>query len=134
MTTVAMGKFEVKVTPQASDEVANSAALGRMSLEKTFHGDLDGTSVGTMLTASGSVKGSAGYVAVERFTGALHGRSGSFALQHSGSMNRGAPSLTITVVPDTGTEALTGISGSLKILIADGNHSYEFTYELPAGA
>lgn len=134
MTTVAMGKFEVKVTPQASDEVANSATLGRMSLEKTFHGDLDGTSVGTMLTASGSVKGSAGYVAVERFTGALHGRSGSFALQHSGSMNRGAPSLSITVVPDTGTEALTGISGSLKILIADGNHSYEFAYELPAGA
>ncbi|MFN8571716.1 MAG: DUF3224 domain-containing protein [Gemmatimonadaceae bacterium] len=126
----AKGTFDVKMTPQASDEVPNAATLGRMSLEKTFHGDLAATSVGTMLTAAGSVKGSAGYVAVERVTGTLHGRSGTFALQHTGIMNRGVPSLVITVVPDSGTDALTGLSGSLRIIIADGKHSYEFSYEL----
>lgn len=105
-----------------------------MSLEKQFHGQLEGTSLGEMLTAmSTTVQGSGAYVAVERVTGKLAGRSGSFALHHTGVMNRGVPQLTITVVPDSGTGELTGIIGELKIRIEPGGkHLYEFEYELPA--
>jgi hypothetical protein len=129
MTNHATGTFEVKVTPQSDDK--SDASLGRMSLEKQIHGDLEATSKGQMLTAATDVKGSAGYVAIERITGTLKGRSGSFVLQHSGTMTRGAPSLTITVVPDSGTGQLAGISGTMKITIADGKHSYDFDYTLP---
>ena len=130
MSTRARGTFEVKLTPQTMGGTAD-ATLGRMSIEKQFHGDLEGTSNGEMLTAGTSVQGSAGYVAVERVSGTLHGRSGSFALQHSGTMTRGAPHLTITVVPDSGTDQLAGLAGALDIKIADGKHSYEFEYTLP---
>jgi hypothetical protein len=129
MTNHATGTFEVKVTPQSDEK--SDAGLGRMSLEKQIHGDLEGTSKGQMLTAGTDVKGSAGYVAIERITGTLKGRSGSFVLQHSGTMTRGTPSLTITVVPDSGTGQLAGISGTMKITIADGKHSYDFDYSLP---
>jgi Protein of unknown function (DUF3224) len=130
MTARAHGTFEVKLTPQSADEKAENPTLGRMSIDKQFHGDLEGSSKGEMLTAGTSVKGSAGYVAIERVTGTLNGRSGSFALQHSGTLTRGAPQLTITVVPDSGTGQLTGLSGKMTIQIADGKHSYEFEYAL----
>jgi Protein of unknown function (DUF3224) len=132
MTNHAHGTFEVKLVPQNSDnEVSASANLGRLSIDKRFQGDLEGTSKGEMLSAGTEVKGSAGYVAIERVTGALDGRSGSFVLQHSGTMNRGVPQLSVTVVPDSGTEQLRGISGALAIKIEGGKHFYEFDYTLP---
>jgi hypothetical protein len=131
MTTRATGTFEVKLTPQAQDDKTEDANLGRMLIDKQFHGDLEGTSKGQMLSAMTSVKGSAGYVAIEKVTGKLHGRSGTFVLQHTGTMNRGVPQLSVTVVPDSGTGELTGLSGKMNIIIADGKHSYEFDYTLP---
>jgi hypothetical protein len=125
----ASGTFEVKLTPQTISGDADEVR-GRMSIDKQFHGDLEGTSQGEMLTAGTSVPGSAGYVAIERVRGTLHGRKGSFALQHSGTMSHGAFSLTITVVPDSGTDQLAGLTGSMTIIIAEGKHSYEFEYEL----
>jgi hypothetical protein len=125
MTARATGTFDVKLTP--ATEGKGDAPLGRMTIDKQFHGDLEGTSKGEMLTAMTAVKGSAGYVAIERVTAALRGRKGTFALQHSGIMTRGAPSLTITVVPDSGTDQLAGLAGKMAIIIgADGKHSYEF--------
>jgi len=122
----------VKVTPQSSDAGADGTTLSRLSLDKQYHGDLDGTATGEMLAAGTQVKGSAGYVAVERVTGTLKGRRGTFVLQHSGTMAHGAQQLTITVVPDSGTSDLVGLSGTLKIIIgADGSHSYELEYALP---
>ncbi len=117
------------MTPQTMSGAAG-ATLGRMSLEKQFLGDLVGTSTGEMLTAGTSVQGSAGYVAMEHVSGTLHGRSGSFALQHFGTMTRGLPSLRITVVPDSGTDQLTGLAGTFTIKVADGKHFYEFEYTL----
>jgi hypothetical protein len=131
MTTCASGTFEVKLNPLVSDDNAEDATLGRMSIDKHFHGDLEATSKGQMLTAGTGVKGSAGYVAIERVSGTLHGRSGTFVLQHSGTMTRGAPQLTITVVPDSGTGQLAGLAGRMAIKIADGKHSYDFDYTLP---
>jgi hypothetical protein len=128
--TRAIGTFEVKLTPQATDDKAEGNPLGRLSIDKQFHGDLEGISKGEMLTAGTVVPGSAGYVAIERVTGALHRRSGSFVLQHSGTMTRGAPQLSITVVPDSGTGQLLGLSGRMTIEIADGKHSYAFEYAL----
>jgi hypothetical protein len=130
MTTRATGTFDVKLTPQGADDKSEAAPVGRMTIDKQFHGDLEGTSKGEMLTAMTAVKGSAGYVAIERVTGTLRGRQGTFALQHTGIMNRGAPSLTITVVPDSGTDQLAGLTGKMAIVIADGKHSYEFDYTL----
>jgi hypothetical protein len=130
MMTHANGIFEVKVTPQPPEDAAAGAAIGRMLLDKQFHGDLEATSQGQMLAAGTDVKGSAGYVALERVTGTLHGRSGAFILQHSGTMNRGTPQLTITVVPDSGTGGLAGLAGSMTIEIAGGKHSYGFEYTL----
>ena len=125
----ASGPFEVKLTPQ-NDKL--DAGLARMSIDKQFHGDLEAASKGQMLSAATDVKGSAGYVAIEKVTGTLHGRSGSFVLQHSGTMTRGAPQLSVTVVPDSGTDQLTGLSGKMTINIAaDGKHSYDFEYTLP---
>ena len=127
----ARGTFEVKLTPQADGDA--SEGLARMSLDKQLHGDLEAVSQGQMLSAGTAVKGSAGYVALERVRGTLLGRAGTFVLQHYGLMNRGTPSLTITVVPDSGTEELTGISGTMSIEIAGGRHSYDFEYTLPDG-
>jgi Protein of unknown function (DUF3224) len=132
VTKRARGSFEVRLTPQAPAENADAGSLGRMSIDKRFQGDLEGVSKGQMLTAVTGVQGSAGYVALERVTGSLRGQSGSFFLQHSGTMTRGAPRLIITVVPDSGTGRLSGLSGKLDITTADGKHSYDFTYTLPA--
>ena len=125
----ATGTFEVKLAPQPLTAEAD-ATLGRMSIDKRFHGDLDGVSKGEMLSAITAVKGSAGYVAMECVTGTLHGKSGSFVLQHSGTMNRGAPQLTVSVVPDSGTGELVGLTGTLSIKVADGKHSYAMGYEI----
>jgi hypothetical protein len=126
----ASGTFVVKLVPQKDDKNGD-AALGRMTIDKQFHGDLEGTSKGQMLTGMTDVKGSAGYVAIEKVSGTLKGRTGTFILQHTGTMNRGEPHLTITVVPDSGTGQLAGLTGNLKVIIADGKHSYEFEYTLP---
>jgi len=131
MTAHATGTFEVKVTPQPSEDKTDAPALGRMTLDKQIHGDLEATSKGQMLTAGTSVEGSAGYVAIERISGTLRGRTGTFILQHTGTMNRGAFQLSITVVPDSGTGQLTGLTGKMDIQIADGKHSYDFAYTLP---
>jgi len=131
MTRRAAGTFEVKLTPEASDEGTEGGALGRMSIAKQFQGDLEGTSTGAMLSALTTTKGSAGYVAIERVTGTLQGRRGSFVLQHSGTMARGEQQLTITVVPDSGTGELAGLAGQMRIIIADGKHSYEFDSTAP---
>ena len=121
----------MKLVPQSTDDVPEGTALGRTSIDKQLHGDLEATSKGEMLSAMTSVKGSAGYVALERVTGTLHGRKGSFVLQHSGTMARGSHSLTINVVPDSGTGDLAGLSGTMTIRIeAGGKHFYDFDYEL----
>jgi hypothetical protein len=130
--TQAKGTFEVKVEPQGEADKAEGSTLGRMSLDKKFHGDLEATSKGTMLTAGTDVKGSAGYVAIERVTGTLNGKTGSFVLQHNATLSRGTPLQNIIVVPDSGTGQLAGISGRFLVIIADGKHSYEFDYTLPA--
>ena len=131
MTIEANGTFEVKVNVQKADnQEAQSAALGRMSLEKRFLGELEATSAGEMLSVGTEVAGSAGYVAMERVHGTLHGRRGSFALQHSGTMTRGEPQLSVTVVPDSGTGQLLGIAGKMTIKIVAGKHFYEFRYTL----
>jgi Protein of unknown function (DUF3224) len=129
--TIARGTFEVKMTPQRDDDKAPGSTLGRLSLEKKFAGDLEGAGSGEMLTAMSEVEGSAGYVAVERITGSLHGRAGSFALQHNGTMARGEPQLTITVVPDSGSGRLLGLDGKFSIKVEEGSHTYEFDYTLP---
>jgi hypothetical protein len=134
MPNHATGPFDVKLTPQSLAEAGADSGLGRMSLDKHFHGDLEASSVGEMLTAmSSTVQGSGAYVAVERVTGKLGSRSGSFALHHTGVMTRGVPQLTITVVPDSGTGELAGVTGKLDIRIEPGGkHFYDFEYELPA--
>ncbi len=127
MAGLAKGTFDVKMTPQAGDPGADPTP-GRMTLDKQFHGDLEGTSEGQMLTAMTGVEGSAGYVAMEKVTGTLHGRKGTFVLQHSGTMKRGTPQLTITVVPDSGTGELVGLAGKMSIEIKDGKHFYQLEY------
>jgi hypothetical protein len=131
MAAHASGTFEVKLVPQPPEDKAEGSTLARMSIDKQFHGDLDATSKGQMLTAGTDVKGSAGYVAIERITGTLQGRSGSFVFQHSGTLTRGAPQQSITVVPDSGTGQLVGLAGKMTINIAEGKHSYELEYTLP---
>jgi hypothetical protein len=126
MTRRASGTFDVKLTPQPTGDTA----LGRMTIDKAFHGDIEGTSHGEMLTGMTAVKESAGYVAIERVTGTLHGRSGTFILQHTGTMNRGAPSLSISVVPDSGTGDLAGLSGTMTLDLGGGKHAYVFEYRI----
>jgi hypothetical protein len=126
----ASGSFDVKVSPLALDDKTEGTMLGRMGIEKQYHGDLEATAKGEMLTAGTAVKGSAGYVAIERVSGSLQGRSGTFVLQHTGTMTQGAPQLSITVVPDSGTGQLVGLTGKLEIKVVDGKHSYEFDYTL----
>lgn len=128
MTTHASGSFEVEITPQ-SDDTADGTTLGRMLLDKQFHGDLEATGKGEMLTAS-MESGAAVYVAIERVRGTLHGRSGSFVLRHNGTAVGEAQQLTIGVVPESGTGELTGLAGNMVINIVEGKHLYEFEYTL----
>ena len=127
---VATGTFDVKLAPMGEA----GAAVAGMSIDKTFHGDLTGTSVGQMLAVRTPVENSAGYVAMERVTGSLGGRTGSFALQHSGSMDKGTQSLSVTVVPDSGTEGLQGLTGTMDIKVDGGRHDYTFRYSLPGSS
>ncbi|HTB95889.1 MAG TPA: DUF3224 domain-containing protein [Terracidiphilus sp.] len=127
----ASGHFHVKTLPLASDESISGTPIGRFALDKQFHGDLEGTSKGLMLGAGDPAKGQAGYVAIEHFTGTLHGRSGSFALQHSGIMDRNGFQLTVTVVPGSATGELAGIAGAMEIKNDAGQHTYTLEYTLP---
>ncbi len=127
---VATGTFEVKMNPLTLHETSENAMLARFSLTKQFSGDLEANSQGEMLSAGTPVSGSAGYVAIEQVRGSLHGLIGSFVLQHSGTMNRGNPNLSVTVVPDSGTGQLAGLAGKLEIRIEDGQHFYDLEYTL----
>ncbi len=131
MTQIAEGEFSVKLLPLDFEGLTEGAKLGRRSINKTTTGDLVATTFGQMLSAGTDVSGSAGYVAIEHVDGLLHGRRGTFVLQHSGTMDRGSPSLRVTVVPDSGTGELVGLTGTFQIIIADGKHRYEFAYQLP---
>jgi hypothetical protein len=132
MSLHATGPFEVKIDPQPPDEKGGGPAIGRMFLDKHFHGDLEATSKGTMLAAgTGAKNSSGGYVALEIVTGSLKGRTGTFVLQHSATMTRGVPQLSIAVVPNSAAGQLTGLAGKMNITIADGKHSYDFDYTLP---
>jgi hypothetical protein len=126
----ASGTFDVKIAPLAEDK-GEGSTLGRMSLDKQFHGDLEATSKGEMLTAMTEVKGSAGYVAIERVSGTIQGHKGSFVLLHRGIMTGGGQELSLIVVPDSGSAELVGLGGKMEIKIVDGNHFYEFEYTLP---
>jgi hypothetical protein len=126
------GRFEVTTKPEPPHDTVEGVALARIRVDKQFHGALDGRSSVEMLSAGTPVKGSAGYVAVERVIGTLEGRAGSFVLLHVGVMARGAPSLQLTIVPDSGTGELRGISGRMAIEIVEGQHFYDFDYELAA--
>jgi Protein of unknown function (DUF3224) len=128
MTTHASGSFDVKLNPLDAYNKTEGANLARMSIDKQFRGDLEAISKGEMLSAMTEVKGSAGYVAIEKVTGTLDGRSGSFVLQHNATMTRGVPYMNIVVVPDSGTGELAGLAGKMTIIIVDGKHSYEFEY------
>ncbi len=130
-TQIAIGTFEVTLQPQGTDNQAPGSTLGRMSLNKQFHNDLVAVSHGEMLSALTDIKGSAGYVAIERVVGSLQGRRGTFILQHHGLMERGSQQLSITVIADSGTDELVGLSGKMRIKIANGQHLYEFEYTLP---
>ena len=127
----ASGSFDVTLVPQAADDKNAEPVVGRMTIDKQFHGDLEATGHGQMLAFRTDVKDSAGYVAMERVAGTLHGLKGTFALQHSGTMDRGKPDLAITVVPDSGTGELMGLSGRMTINIVEKKHLYEFDYKLP---
>ena len=125
------GAFSVTVTALPAESGIGDASIGRMSLHKVFQGDLAGEAHGQMLAAMTAVAGSAAYVALDRFEGSLDGRRGGFSLQHRGVMDRGAPELTVTIVPDSGTGELEGISGSLGIRMSNGAHFYDLDYCLP---
>ncbi len=131
MDHIATGRFDIKLQPEGLSPVAEATGLGRLSLDKQFSGDLQATSQGEMLSFRSTTQGSAGYVAMERVQGSLHGRSGSFVLQHSASMAQGQSTQSITVVPDSATDALQGLRGSMQITIDNGQHSYRFVYQLP---
>jgi len=132
-TLHAKGTFDVKLTPQGENDKRDGATTARMTADKQYHGDLEGTGKGEMLSALSDIKGSGSYVAIERVSGTLNGRRGTFVLDHRGRMTRGAQQLEINVVPDSGTGELAGITGKMAITIADGKHSYEFEYTI-AGA
>ena len=127
----ATGSFDVTIAPITPYNTDSSAQLARMSIDKQFHGDLEATSKGEMLSAGNPQKGSAGYVAIERVTGKLAGKTGSFTLQHNATMTRGEPTLNIIVVPDSGSGELQGLTGKMTINIANGKHDYDFEYSLP---
>ena len=123
------GTFEVKRSAETVHAAADGL-LGRHALDKTYHGDLNGTGIGEMLSAGTATPGSAGYVAIEKVTGTLSGKAGSFYLQHNGTLTRGEGTLSIHVIPDSGTDELTGLSGTLQIVMKDGGHAYIFDYLL----
>ena len=127
----ATGTFEVKLAPLDPAFKADDNSIGRYSLDKQFHGSLEATSKGEMLSGGGTVKGSGGYVAIERVTGTLDGRTGTFIFQHNGTMQAGVFHLNVIVIPDSGTAQLTGLQGSMEIIIKDGKHSYDLSYSLP---
>jgi Protein of unknown function (DUF3224) len=131
MTVHARGTFDVQIAPQPVDAYTDAATMGRMTIDKQFTGDIIATSKGQMLTGMGNTKGSAAYVAMERVTGTVHGKRGSFVLHHTGVMASGAQSLTITIAPDSGTDELTGISGSMTLVIEGKVHDYDLAYTLP---
>jgi hypothetical protein len=126
----ATGEFDVQLTPTSTPD----AVVGSMAISKTFRGDLAATSTGQMLAIGTAVKGSAGYVAMERVSGTLAGKTGTFALQHSGTMDKGTPTLSVTVVPDSATDELTGLTGAMTIRIETGKHFYSFSYVLPSAS
>ena len=126
----ARGTFDVKVVPQPPDDAAGGS-FSRLFLDKQFHGDLAATSKGQMIGAGSPEKGVAGYVALEHVSGTLNGRRGSFALQHSGTMENGVTTMNVTVVPGSGTDQLTGIAGRMTIIIENGKHSYALEYTVP---
>jgi hypothetical protein len=130
VTKIAKGTFEVKMTPMTADKDAGDPAIGRLALDKTFSGDLAGSSKGQMLGSQSPVEGSAGYVAMEKFTGTLSGKKGTFQLQHSGTMQGGKFDLNVIVVPDSGTEELKNIAGKMKIIIEGKTHMYELEYTI----
>jgi hypothetical protein len=136
MTFHATGALDVKTTPLAPDDATGGAGvdIGRYALDKQYHGDLEAAGKGEMLGAGDPSKGNAGYVAIERVTGTLHGHSGSFALQHTGTIDQGKFQLTVTVVPGSGMGGLAGIAGTMTIIVTNGKHSYEFEYTLPASS
>ena len=127
----ASGTFHVSLNRLAPDDPSDEIVLARLSIDKQFQGDLAATSKGQMLAAGTDVKGSAGYVAIERVTGMLQGRAGTFILQHNGVMNRGEPTLSVTVVPDSATGELVGLTGTMAIIVKGKEHFYEFEYTLP---
>ncbi len=129
----ASGPFDVKLDPVPASDPAQKVGIGRMAIDKQYHGELAATGQGEMLAFRTDVEGSAGYVALERVSGTLHGRQGTFVLQHSGIMDRGEGHLTITVLPDSGTGELAGLTGEMAIHIVDGQHSYELDYALESG-
>jgi uncharacterized protein DUF3224 len=126
----AIGTFEVKLAPLDPAFNSDDNSIGRFSIDKQFHGALEATSKGEMLSGMGTIKGSGGYVAIERVTGTLDGRSGTFILQHNGTMQNGVYHLNVIVVPDSATAQLNGLQGSMEIIIKDNKHSYDFTYSL----
>jgi hypothetical protein len=132
MTQRAAGAFEVSTKPLDPLDERDGTAVGRMALDKQYRGDLDAVGHGQMLTAMTATKDSAGYVAIERVTGALRGRAGGFVLQHTGTMTHGTQKLSVTVVPDSGSGALAGLSGTLGISVVDRQHYYDFEYSLHA--
>jgi Protein of unknown function (DUF3224) len=128
--TLATGTFEVKVLPLPADDGVDTGGFGRLSLDKKFSGDLTGTGRGQMVAAGTAVEGSAAYVALDRISGTLNGRTGAFILQHNGTMRRGAAEMHITVVPDSGTDELTGLAGTFRIIVEAGQHFYELEYTI----
>lgn len=131
MQRQAKGGFEVERTPQDALDVGDGAQIGHVRFDKRFHGPLDATSVVHMLAVGTDVPGSAAYVAIERIAGSLEGRSGSFLTHHDGVLDRGQASLSVAVVPDSGTGELAGLTGRMSIDIVNGAHFYTFDYELP---
>ncbi|HEY5805747.1 MAG TPA: DUF3224 domain-containing protein [Lysobacter sp.] len=131
MTQQVKGEFEVKRTPEGGLDLGDGVVAGHFRFDKRFHGALDATAVVHMLAVGTEVEGSAAYVAIERITGSLDGRTGAFLTQHNGTLDRGAPTLTVTVVPDSGTGELKGLTGRMTIDITDGKHFYAFDYALP---
>jgi hypothetical protein len=128
MANNAKGTFDVKLTPE--QDASAESVVGRMTIDKQFHGDLEGTSKGLMVMAGTAVQGSAGYVALEKVSATIDGKNGTFYLQHNGIMNRGDGKLSVVVIPDSGTDGLTGLSGSMSIIIEDGKHFYDFEYTI----
>lgn len=131
MTQHASGTFDITMTPASPPKHEGRTATGRMLLDKQYSGDLVATGKGQMLTAVTDTQGAAAYVAIERVKGTLNGKKGSFVIQHAGTMRGGAQHLSISVVPDSGTEELTGITGTLALKMVERSHTYAFDYVLP---